>query len=105
MDEAAAGEPSIMKALHIMEEFRERRRRRGERRAKKLGFSSWEEYKCHQRKQWRLRDESYEKFLDEECVRLGKTREELAAEDPQRDVSDGWNPQCDCEGECPSLRI
>lgn len=98
MDEAAPVETAAMNAMRIIEEFREEARRRCEIKAKELGFSSWDEYKRHQTEQRRLNEEWYQNMLDEKCARLGKTRDELYAEDPQRDVSYRWSPHCDCKG-------
>ena len=79
--------------------------------AKEHGFSSAAEYREHGMKEWRRLDEEHEKRLDEKCARLGKTREQLSREDPQR-----WTPvpyivgevfpeECSCDGKPSSSSI
>ncbi len=70
--------------------------------AKEKGFSSWDEYEKKLMMEDHQAHLEAERRLDEKCALLGKTREQLHKEDPQRysdddDDSDGGG--CDCEGE------
>lgn len=77
--------------------------RRCEAKAKELGFSCWKEYDKQYREECRRAQILYKRDLDEKCAILGKTIEEVEAEDPQRYIpDDDWLAQCDCDGECIS---
>lgn len=76
---------------------REKVRIQQQKRAEAHGFSTFAEY---QKFDMRRYDESlarYNASLDEKCKILGKTREELDAEDPQRLIVPD-RPECNCEG-------
>ncbi len=82
-----------------MAEFKAERDQRREARAKEAGFLSWDEYHKHLMEESRKFEEERERQLDKKCVLLGKTREQLYLEDPQRFIpDDGGLPQCDCNG-------
>ena len=68
------------------------------------GFSNYEEYKKSEDQRCMELHAQYIAALEEECKVLGKTREQLDAEDPQRWVSPDW-PECNCEGACFTLTI
>ena len=74
--------------------------RRCKAKAKQMGFSSWEEYNKHNIEEDRKAEIAYERRMDEKCALLGKTREELYAEDPQRLILDDEGlGECDCDGQ------
>lgn len=83
--------------LRLRAEWKKEVAERKEREARKNGFASWEEYDDHLREEDRLMHEDFEKRLDEECARLGKTKEQYWAEHPQRESP---RPEpCDCTGQ------
>ena len=94
-----------MEALRLLKELEEKRKRRCEVVAKEQGFSSWDEYKSQMRQRHRQLEARYEEELDEKCAKLGKTREELYLEDPQRFIPDCWEPQCNCDGKYHFLAV
>ena len=103
MEEDAA-EISLSRAGRLLAEFRAERDQRREAEAKTAGFLSWDEYDKHLIEESRKLDEERERKLDEKCALLGKTREELYAEDPQRFIlDDGGLPWCDCDGKFLSI--
>lgn len=69
--------------------------------AREKGFPSWDAYEDHLKEQLRQADLSYERRMEEKAAMLGKTREELAMEDPQRFIPDTPIMECDCEGKQP----
>lgn len=72
--------------------------------AREKGFPSWAEYEKHFREECKQAHIDYERRTDEKCALLGKTREELDMEDPQRFIPDGDSAaECDCEGELPVI--
>ena len=92
------------KSKRLMDEWDRELELKQAARAKENGFSSWEEYNQHEMEEWRLRHEEYERQMDEKCALLGKTREQMYREDPQRNTpdDDGFR-LCDCEGEYPTI--
>ena len=99
MDEnPAADDAGFREALRMLHELERKQYQMGTEQAKELGFSSYEEYLEDLGERHRRDYEDYERRMDENCARLGKTREELEMEDPQRYVPDCWDPDCDCDG-------
>ncbi len=97
-------EPNVAEAMRILDEWDKEKERRGAVRAREKGFSSYAEYEKHFEEQFHQAHVKYEKRMDEKCALLGKTREELHMEDPQRYIpDDGGEAECDCEGEQPVL--
>ena len=88
-----------------MDDFIRERQARREAEAKAQGFSSWEEHVAYLKERYRQNHAVYERKLDEKCARLGKTREQLYDEDPQRYIPDCWMPECDCDCEYSFLTI
>ena len=97
-EEAAARHAAAMRFHRMMEEWRAKRDIKCEEKAKAKGFSSWEKYMEFVYERESRRHAEHERHLDEKCARLGKTREELQMEDPQRDIPGSWPPECDCDG-------
>ena len=85
----------------VMEEIDRQRGIEKAAKLKEVGFQSWEEYESYVTESYRQNAACHEMILEEECARLGKTVDELYAEDPQRDV---YMPLmapftlCDCDG-------
>ena len=98
MDEFAARNAGALEALRMMREFEREMNEKATERAKARGFSSWEDYEADLKAKDTRNHAAYERRLDEQCARLGKTREQLEMEDPQRYVPNCWNPECDCDG-------
>lgn len=68
--------------------------------AKVKGFRNYDEYWEHLVREEELHHEEKERQMDEKCALLGKTREQMELEDPQRWISNGpLVMECDCEGE------
>ncbi len=68
--------------------------------ARENGFPTYDEYWEHLEREQELRHEEYERQMDEKCALLGKTREQIDLEDPQRWVSHApLVMECECEGE------
>ena len=86
----------------LMKQFDEEREILGAAKSKEMGFQSWEEYESYMTESYRQSAALHEKWLEEECTRLGKTVDELYADDPQRDVDIPLMAPfipCDCDGE------
>ncbi len=88
----------LLNAIRLSDESDKRRQQKYEEHVKQMGFTSVEAYEEDQYAKEREGLEAYGRMLDEKCALLGKTREQLEAEDPQRYVPDSWLPECDCEG-------
>ncbi|KAI9674950.1 MAG: hypothetical protein M1817_001356 [Caeruleum heppii] len=66
--------------------------------AKENGHSSWQACKDKRLEQWEASFAAYEKSLDEKCARMGITRAQLYAQDPQRGESPPRRRKpCDCQ--------
>ncbi|KAF7507651.1 hypothetical protein GJ744_010204 [Endocarpon pusillum] len=74
------------------------------RNSKREGISLLGRYEKQHMEDFEQAHIEYERRMDGNCALLGKTREELDMEDPQRFNHDGGSAaECDCEGERPVM--
>lgn len=105
MGKSAGSNAGALEAMRMMAGWEKESKRKATLRAKALGFSSWEEHERHVKEQDTRYHAEYERRLDEQCARLGKTREQLEMEDPQRYSPNCWKPDCDCDGKYSLAKI
>lgn len=93
-------------AMEILRQFREERARENDKWAKENGYTCFEEYsKIKRERDWQYHLE-YERQQDEKAAALGKTREQMALEDPQRFIPYGGSiSPCSCEGKQASINL
>lgn len=87
----------LANARRLLKELDERARLQEEKIARDKGFSSYAEYWAIETERNRQMHAEFEAALDEECKRLGKTRDQYFADHPQTWVGP-QTPECDCEG-------
>lgn len=88
----------FLEFMRLHDEDKKERHQEFEKYVEQMGFASIKAYEEDQDAKFYEGMKAYGRMLDEKCALLGKTKEQLEAEDPQRWVPDSWLPECDCEG-------
>ena len=88
---------NVANVKRMLEQWDEEVRVLREQEAIAHGFPNHEEYAKFEDQRNKELHAQWEAALEEECKVLGKTREQLNAEDPQCWVPQDW-PECNCEG-------